>query len=267
MRQGMVATIVAVVVSFNLGISSEFAKSDEVWNMATAWGGGPFLEEDAKGFAQLVNRLTDGRIQINVFPGGTLGNPLKVSDTVRSGAVQAGHSWMGYDWGIDKTTLVFGGGHVVLPLLQAGVVEPRWVNNDTFLAGYGLTQAVPGPLFTLSAFLGTMLDINNSGQIAGVVGGIICVIAIFLPSFLLVLGIMLYWVNCRELPWVYRSLKGVNAAVAGLLLAAFMTPVVEQSILNYYDLCWALLGYYLLSVHKLPPWLIILGAMSLGYWL
>ena len=110
MRQGMVATIVAVVVSFNLGISSEFAKSVEVWNRAPAWGGGPFLEEDAKGFAKLVNRLTDGRIQINVFPGGTLGNPLKVSDTVRSGAVQAGHSWMGYDWGIDKTTLVFGGG-------------------------------------------------------------------------------------------------------------------------------------------------------------
>ena len=130
MWQGMVATIVAVVVSFNLGISSEFAKSDEVWNMATAWGGGPFLEEDAKGFAQLVNRLTDGRIQINVFPGGMLGNPLKVSDTVRSGAVQAGHSWMGYDWGIDKTTLVFGGGpmhltpeEMLIWLFEAGAAD------------------------------------------------------------------------------------------------------------------------------------------------
>jgi len=130
MWQGMVATIVAVVVSFNLGISSKFAKSDEVWNMATAWGGGPFLEEDAKGFAQLVNRLTDGRIQINVFPGGMLGNPLKVSDTVRSGAVQAGHSWMGYDWGIDKTTLAFGGGpghlnpeEFIIWLYEAGAAE------------------------------------------------------------------------------------------------------------------------------------------------
>ena len=89
-------------------------KADELWNMATAWGGGPFLEDDAKGFAHLVKTLTDGRIQINVFPGGTLGKALKVSDTVRSNVVQAGHTWMGYDWGIDKTTVLFGnmaGGH------------------------------------------------------------------------------------------------------------------------------------------------------------
>ena len=78
--------------------------------MATAWSGGPFLEEDAKGFAELVKKLTNGRIQINVFPGGMLGSALKVSDTVRSGVVQAGHSWMGYDWGIDKGTLALSGG-------------------------------------------------------------------------------------------------------------------------------------------------------------
>ena len=163
--------------------------------------------------------------------------------------------------------LVFGGGHVVLPLLQSGVVEPGWMSNDTFLAGYGLTQAVPGPLFTLSAFLGVMLDVQNTGQIAGVLGEIICVCALFLPSLLLVFGIMPYWSKCRELPWVYRSLKGVNAAVAGLLLAAFITPVVQQSILSPYDVGWVLLGYYLLSVHKLPAWLIILGAIGLGIWI
>ena len=82
------------------------AAANEVWSMATSWGGGPFLEEDAKGFAKLVSTLTEGRISIDVFPGGTLGKALKVSDTVKSGVAQAGHTWMGYDWGIDKTTVV-----------------------------------------------------------------------------------------------------------------------------------------------------------------
>ena len=98
--------------------------------MATSWGGGPFLEEDAKGFAKLVNTLTDGRISIDVFPGGTLGKALKVSDTVKSGVAQAGHTWMGYDWGIDKTTVVFAnmaGGlnpeELILWLYQAGGAE------------------------------------------------------------------------------------------------------------------------------------------------
>ena len=109
MRKGIVTSFLVILLGFSLGISADKADSQEVWNMATAWGGGPFLEEDARGFADLVTRLTDGRIQINVFPGGMLGNPLKVSDTVRSGVVQVGHSWMGYDWGIDKATLVFGG--------------------------------------------------------------------------------------------------------------------------------------------------------------
>jgi len=110
MSRKIAKTLSAAMAGICLLMSAHPAHANEVWNMATAWGGGPFLEEDAKGFAKLVASLTDGRVQINVFPGGTLGSPLKVSDTVRSGVVQAGHSWMGYDWGIDKTTLAFGGG-------------------------------------------------------------------------------------------------------------------------------------------------------------
>ena len=130
MLRSIAKVVIATVIGIGPGISADSAKTDEIWNMATAWGGGPFLEEDAKGFAKLVETLTDGRIQINVFPGGMLGSPLKVSDTVRSGAVQAGHSWMGYDWGIDKTTLVFGGGpgnlnpeEFIIWLYEAGAAE------------------------------------------------------------------------------------------------------------------------------------------------
>ena len=103
------------------------SKAEEVWNMATAWGGGPILEEEAKGYASLVNTLTDGGIQINVFPGGTLGSPLKVSQTAQANIVQAGHTWMGYDWGIDKTTVLFGN--------MAGGLNPEEMMIWLFEAG------------------------------------------------------------------------------------------------------------------------------------
>ena len=110
MLRGKVTSIIASLFLVSLVTVGSRSSADEMWNMATAWGGGPFLEEDAKGFAELVKTLTNGRIQINVFPGGMLGSALKVSDTVRSGVVQAGHSSMGYDWGIDKATLALSGG-------------------------------------------------------------------------------------------------------------------------------------------------------------
>ena len=130
MLRNIVNTSAAVMAGIGLLISTNPSNANEIWNMATAWGGGPFLEEDAKGYAKLVNTLTDGRIQINVFPGGTLGSPLKVSDTVKSNVVQAGHTWMGYDWGIDKTTVLFGnmaGGlnpeELIIWLYQAGAAD------------------------------------------------------------------------------------------------------------------------------------------------
>ncbi len=110
--------------------------------------------------------------------------------------------------------LVFGGGHVVLPLLQAAVVPQGWVNNDTFLAGYGAAQAVPGPLFTFAAYLGTVMGPPPNGWL----GGLICVVAIFLPSFLLLIGALPFWDTLRRRPGVQSALRGVNAAVVGLLL-------------------------------------------------
>ena len=115
--------------------------------------------------------------------------------------------------------LVFGGGHVVLPLLQQSVVPPGWVSNDAFLAGYGAAQAVPGPLFTFAAYLGTVMSQTPNGW----AGGPICVTAIYLPSFLLLVGVLPFWDALRRGGGIRAALTGVNAAVVGLLLAALLT--------------------------------------------
>ena len=152
--------------------------------------------------------------------------------------------------------LVFGGGHVVLPLLQTAVVPPGWVTNDNFLAGYGLAQAVPGPLFTFAAFLGAV----STGSPAGWLGAGIAVIAIFLPGFLLVIGALPFWDRLRRIGVVRRALTGINAAVVGLLLAAFYDPVWTSAIGNGFDFSLALAAFLALAWWRLPPWLIVLGA-------
>ena len=121
-------------------------------------------------------------------------------------------------------SLVFGGGHVVLPLLQAAVVPPGWVTNDAFLAGYGAAQAVPGPLFTFAAYLGAVMGPQPNGW----AGAAICLVAIFLPSFLLVIGVLPFWEACAASRSAQSALSGVNAAVVGLLLAALYNPVWTQ---------------------------------------
>lgn len=156
-------------------------------------------------------------------------------------------------------SLVFGGGHVVLPLLQAEVVNPGWISKDLFLAGYGVAQAVPGPLFTLAAFLGSAQQTTPNGW----VGGMICLLAIFLPSFLLVVGILPFWERLRKNRRVRSALVGVNAAVVGLLLAAFYDPVWSSGILSAGDFVLALAAFGLLSLWKMPPWLVV-GALGLG---
>jgi len=157
--------------------------------------------------------------------------------------------------------LVFGGGHVVLPLLQAAVVPPGWIGNDAFLAGYGAAQAVPGPLFTFAAYLGTAMGPTPSGW----QGGVLCLAAIFLPSFLLVIGALPFWDALRGRAGAQAALQGVNAAVVGLLLAALYTPVWTSAILTPKDFILGLAALLLLAVWKLPPWLVvILGA--LGAW-
>jgi chromate transporter len=150
-------------------------------------------------------------------------------------------------------SLVFGGGHVVLPLLQASVVPPGWVTNDAFLAGYGAAQAVPGPLFTFSAYLGAVMGPAPNG----VAGAALCLVAMFLPSFLLVIGPMPFWDDLRAKPWAQSALRGVNAAVVGLLLAALYNPVWTAGILNAGDFALAAAAFLLLFMWQTPPWLVV----------
>jgi chromate transporter len=158
-------------------------------------------------------------------------------------------------------SLVFGGGHVVLPLLQAEVVPPGWVSNDAFLAGYGAAQAVPGPLFTFAAFLGTVMN----GTPTGIAGGLICLLAIFASSFLLVVGAMPFWDALRRVGAVRNALLGVNAAVVGLLLAALYDPVWTSAILSPADFGLALAAFTLLVFWKTPAWLVVI-LTALGGW-
>jgi chromate transporter len=155
--------------------------------------------------------------------------------------------------------LVFGGGHVVLPLLQAEVVPPGWVSNDAFLAGYGAAQAVPGPLFTFAAYLGTVMGPEPNGWL----GGLLCLAAIFLPSFLLLIGALPFWDMLRRHSAVQAALLGINAAVVGLLLAALYRPVWTSAIFGPADFGLGIVAFLLLALWAVPPWVVvILGALA-----
>ncbi|ASM18525.1 chromate transporter [Serratia marcescens] len=158
-------------------------------------------------------------------------------------------------------SLVFGGGHVVLPLLQAEVVPSGWVSNDTFLAGYGAAQAVPGPLFTFAAFLGASMNQAPSGWL----GGLVCLLAIFAPSFLLIVGALPFWESLRRNTRTQAALQGVNAAVVGLLLAALYQPVWTSAIHAPQDFGLALVALVALMFWKLPPWLVVVSSGAAGW--
>ena len=158
-------------------------------------------------------------------------------------------------------SLVFGGGHVVLPLLQAEIVPAGWISNDTFLAGYGATQAVPGPLFTFAAFLGSSMNQAPSGWL----GGMICLIAIFAPSFLLVMGVLPFWESLRQNLRTRAALSGINAAVVGLLLSALYQPVWTSAIIEAKDFGLALVALIALMFWKVPAWLVVIGCGAAGW--
>lgn len=155
-------------------------------------------------------------------------------------------------------SLVFGGGHVVLPLLQSQVVPSGWVSNDVFLAGYGAAQAVPGPLFTFAAYLGAVSTQAPSGW----VGAGIALVAIFLPSFLLIVGILPFWEQLRRHKAIQRAMLGINAAVVGILLAAFYNPVWTSAIQSTADFSLAATAFLLLAFWKIPPWLVVVLAAA-----
>jgi chromate transporter len=169
------------------------------------------------------------------------------------GAAVPNHALQLFDAFYRAGSLVFGGGHVVLPLLQASVVPPGWVSNDAFLAGYGATQAVPGPLFTFSAYLGTVMGPAPNGWS----GAMLCLFAMFLPAFLLVIGPLPFWDALRQRPWAQAALRGVNAAVVGLLLAALYRPVWTSGIANAADFALGVGAFLLLFMWKAPPWLVV----------
>lgn len=150
-------------------------------------------------------------------------------------------------------SLVFGGGHVVLPLLQEAVVPTGWVDADAFLAGYGAVQAVPGPLFTFAAYLGAVMRPEPNG----IAGAALCLVAVFLPSFLLVVGALPFWEELRRRASAQAALAGVNAVVVGLLLAALYDPVWTAGITGPADFALASAAFLLLFMWKTPPWLVV----------
>lgn len=152
-------------------------------------------------------------------------------------------------------SLVFGGGHVVLPLLEKEVVPTGWLSKEAFLAGYGATQAVPGPLFTFAAYLGAMMG--------GWFGATIAKISIFLPAFLLVIGALPFWNSLRRTPQIQGALLGVNSAVVGILLAALYDPIWTSSIRSPIDFALTSLLFTLLVFWKMPPWIVVVaGALG-----
>ncbi|MBV8188635.1 MAG: chromate efflux transporter [Alphaproteobacteria bacterium] len=189
---------------------------------------------------------------IILFFGLLVGLPIAASST-------GSHLLAVFDAFYRSGSLVFGGGHVVLPLLQAATVQPGWVSNDAFLAGYGAAQAVPGPLFTFAAYLGTVMRPAPNGWL----GGLLCLAGIFLPSFFLAIGPLPFWNWFRQHPVMRSVLKGVNAAVVGLLLAALYNPVWTSAIHAPADFAIAVLAMLLLVAWKTPPWLVVvLGAVA-----
>ncbi|WP_062497002.1 chromate transporter [Paenibacillus sp. 32O-W] len=152
-------------------------------------------------------------------------------------------------------SLVFGGGHVVLPLLEREVVPTGWISKEDFLAGYGAAQAVPGPLFTFAGYLGAM--------ISGVKGALIATAAIFLPAFLLITGALPFWNALRKSPKVQGALVGINAAVVGILLAALYNPLWTTAILAPADFALVSILFLMLVFWKLPPWVVVItGAIG-----
>ncbi|MGM0899520.1 MAG: chromate transporter [Bacillota bacterium] len=146
-------------------------------------------------------------------------------------------------------SLVFGGGHVVLPLLEREFVPTGWLSEEEFLAGYGMAQAVPGPLFTFAAYIGAVIN--------GWKGGLLATVAIFLPAFLLILGTLPFWNSLRRNPKIKGALMGVNAAVVGILIAALYHPIWTTSILTAIDFAFAAVLFSMLVHWKLPPWVIV----------
>ncbi len=273
---GLKIAAVAVVAQAVLGMMRSLAPDKERATLAvvaaiialaipTAWGqvgaillggiiGVTFLRNDPAATDHVAMPLNVGRtagvIWLLLFFALLIGLPILAAET-QSKPIDLVDSF--YRSG----SLVFGGGHVVLPLLQAEVVPPGWVSNDAFLAGYGAAQAVPGPLFTFAAYLGAV--------IGGWTIAALCLVAVFVPSFLLVAGALPFWEDLRRRAWAQSTLRGVNAAVVGLLLAALYNPVWTAGIKDAKDFALTMAAFLALYMWNVTPWLVvILCALAAG---
>jgi len=173
-------------------------------------------------------------------------------------AAWGGHALTLFDSFYRSGALVFGGGHVVLPLLEAEVVPRGWISEGDFLAGYGAAQAVPGPLFTFAAYLGAAMRPAPTG----LVGASLCLVAIFLPGLLLVTGALPFWDRFRANPRAQAAMRGTNAAVVGVLGAALYDPVFVSAVIGPRDFALALIGFVLLAVWKIPPWAVVVALVA-----
>ncbi len=197
-----------------------------------------------------VSRGT-GVILLAVFGIVLVGAPL-------AAAASGSHGLMLFDSFYRSGALVFGGGHVVLPLLEAEVVPRGWIGESAFLAGYGAAQAVPGPLFTFGAFLGAAMRPEPNG----LAGAALCLAAIFLPGLLLVAGALPFWDRLRVSPRAQAAMRGTNAAVVGVLAAALYDPVWVGAIAGPRDFALALAGFVLLTVWRIPPWAVVIALVA-----
>lgn len=193
-----------------------------------------------------------GAVALVLFFALIFGLPLIVAATSSQGLAVFGSFYR-------AGSLVFDGGHVVLPLLEAEVVRPGWVSADQFLAGYGAAQAVPGPLFTFAAYLGTVLGPEPNGLL----GAVIALVAVFVPGFLLLIGVLPFWDAFRARPTAQALMRGANAAVVGILGAALSQPVWTSAIIGPYEFALALTCFVLLMAWKSPPWIVVVVA-SIG---
>lgn len=183
---------------------------------------------------------------------------LFVLPTLR--ALYPSHALALFDGFYRAGALVFGGGHVVLPLLQAEAVPTGWMSNDIFMAGYGVANAIPGPLFAFSAYLGAVSSVTPNGWSGGLLG----LVAAFLPSFLLVIGILPFWEKLRRQPKIRQAMLGLNAAVVGILLAALYNPVWTSAIFSPKDFAVAAVAFVLLEFWKVPSWAVVAGTALLS---
>ena len=242
------AAVFALAVPFAYGQIAIIALGGFVgWRLLPAAapraGGSPFGVSFGRGLSAAV---------LAAFVAVAVGLPL-----VR--AATANHAIALADSFFRSGALVFGGGHVVLPLLQKEVVPQGWIGNDLFLAGYAAAQAVPGPLLSFAAYLGAVMPFAPNGLL----GGLLCLAAIYLPSFLLLIGILPFWEELRQRPAVRSALDGANAAVVGLLLAAFYSPVWTNAIFSPSDFAIAFCAFALLVFWRAPPWVVVaLGAIA-----